>query len=119
MINKVQFFQEEIAGLIKARSLWNKLSDSIYNIAYGELENTEYSHIYTNYENTLKKIALSIVPAERTEIVEEYFEAIILEFAENKMLTFQDADGIFHIITNPVDILDAIISFDYIPSIAI
>lgn len=119
MMNKTQLFIKEIPHLIEVRALWNKLSDSIYNIAYGELESTEYIRIYNHYENALKDIVLSIVPKECAEIVENYFEAMVLEFAENRFLTFQDKEGNSHVIINPADMLDAIISWEYTPSIAI
>lgn len=117
MINKVQFFNEEISNLIDARIQWNKLSDHIYSIAGGELESTSYWHIYSHYEKALKKVLISIIPEERAKAVEKYFEAMILEFAENKCLTFKDKHGNSQQISDPSKMLDAIIAYEYVPLI--
>lgn len=70
-----------ISDLIEARKLFNELSDKIYAIAEGDLDNSEYGKIYTNFERTVcREVAVQYY--EREKFLEEYFSLIILDMAQ-------------------------------------
>lgn len=121
MISNKEFFNQNIVCLVEARKRWNSLSDKIYAIAGGDLENSEYFIIYNYYEIAVKDSLINLVPENYTNFIQEFFTVMILEFVENGYICFQDKNETTIPIINPIDIPAAIINYNanFIPKMII
>lgn len=78
--------------LIEARKRWNQLSDCIYEIGAGDLDNSRFSVIYQNFEDVVLDHYVNWF-GDHEEFLENYFCGIVLDIAEQGYATFicQDA----------------------------
>lgn len=87
-----------IKDLIEARKLFNELSDKIYAIAEGDLDNSKYANIYQNFEKAVLDRAIGRTP-HLEGFLTKYFGSIILDFADNGFTTFAIDSEQFEIAT--------------------
>lgn len=71
----------DIDKLIEARKRWNQLSDCIYELAAGDLDNSRFSVIYNNYEDEIRDKLCAVYPY-HADFLRDYFSGIILEMTE-------------------------------------
>lgn len=106
-----------IDNLVESRKLYNELSDKIYAIAYGNLDDTPYNNIYQNSE-TFVRILLNETFPNHAEFIDEFFCSIILDLAQgdgarveidNKELWIVGAWGLFDILgqDKPIGYIDS------------
>lgn len=70
-----------IDNLIESRKLFNELSDKIYAIAYGSLDDTPYNKIYQNFETSVRVLLNKTFP-NQAEFIDDFFCSIILDLAQ-------------------------------------
>lgn len=71
----------DLDKLIEARKRWNQLSDCIYELAAGDLDNSRFYAIYGNYEDEILNKLCAGYPF-HVDFLRGYFSGIILEVAE-------------------------------------
>lgn len=76
-----------IKDLIEARKLFNELSDKVYAIAEGDLDNSKYGKIYMNFEDTIRR-EIAAQYYEREDFIDTYFCLIILDMAQYGTVEF-------------------------------
>lgn len=102
--------------LIEARKRWNQLSDCIYEIGAGDLDNSRFSVIYQNFEDAVLE-SYSIAYPEHKEFLTTYFCAIVLDVAEAGFSTCMTESGVSFCIRNEDDLEELLMycsNFEYI-----
>lgn len=106
-------FTEKLKKLVEARKFFNSLSDCIYEIAAGELDNSRFAIIYLNYEEDMLSQTLEITQHLNDKNIIRYFSAMILDLAE-KGATYVVIDGQTRKITIDTFVNALILMEDYV-----
>lgn len=106
----------EVKELVEARRLFNELSDKIYGIAEGDLDNSKYFNIYQNYEDQVRQLFAADGCDE--DSLDEWFSYLILQIAEDESIFVQEkASGLTYYISTVkevVDLLNSQVAFECI-----
>lgn len=78
---------EKIKKLVEARKYFNQLGDAIYEIAGGNIDDSRFAIIYTNYEEEILSQVLQTLQAtdslEDSKKIVMWFGAMILDLAQD------------------------------------
>lgn len=102
--------------LVEARKRWNQLSDCIYEIGAGDLDNSRFGIIYQNFEDTVRDI-FTMRYSEHKEFLNIYFCGIVLDIAEEGFSTCKTESGISFCIRNEKDLEELLTycsNFEYV-----
>lgn len=77
-------FTEKLEKLVESRKAYNMLSDRIYEIAAGDLDNSRFAIIYLNYEADMLNQALEVTQHLNDKNIICYFGTMVLDLAENR-----------------------------------
>lgn len=95
----------EVKNLIEARRLFNELSDKLYAIAEGDLDNSKYFEIYQNYEDLV--CSLFVADGAYEESTDEWFSYLILQASEDESIFIEEkASGLTYYISTAKEIAD-------------
>ena len=97
-----------IKNLVDARRLFNDLSDKIYAVAEGDLDNSKYFSIYQNFEDFVRERLIAIGGNKKS--LDECFSTIILNAAQNEATLIKEASGKDYYITTIAEIYSLITS---------
>lgn len=73
--------------LVEARKRWNQLSDCVYEIGAGDLDNSRFSNIYQNFEDVVRETYIELYPQHK-KFFDIYFSAVVLDIAVSGFATF-------------------------------
>ena len=74
---------EQIIKLVETCKIYNELDDAICVLSGSGLDYSIYGPLYTNYEETMLEIILNTTGHTNDENIIKFFDAIILDLAQN------------------------------------
>lgn len=88
--------------LVETRKRWNQLSDCIYEVGAGDLDNSRFSNIYQNFEDVVREFYISRYP-KHTDFLYTNFSSIILDIAVSGFAAFVLNNGTYFTVSNEYD----------------